>query len=292
MGTLDHASEAPLATAGLAIGTGPMPRVPVVWGVRDVIAYALGTGATPDADLDYLYEGRGPQVLPTFASCIATRWIPHLRPRLDASWGPGVIASHRFVRGDTAIGPVGRGFLEWDVRAGAVRSGAIVLVRSSLVTDSGTIVETETSVLHRRAPDDAALPKLPGPRPPKRVGTPVDTVRVSTFPQQAAIFRLTLELSAGTRSTDALHIDPGVAVAAGLPSPILHGPAVEGLVARSCLGAGALASVHAMAVSYRAPAIPGRELIVRLWPEAGPHGRPFTAHDRGDLLLVEGTITA
>ena len=35
---------------------------------RDVVVYALGVGASADADLDFLYEGRGPNVLPTFAT--------------------------------------------------------------------------------------------------------------------------------------------------------------------------------------------------------------------------------
>lgn len=292
MGAPPGSSETPLATRTLAAGTGPMPPVPVAWGVRDVIAYALGTGATPEADLDHLYEGRGPRVLPTFASCLATRWIPHLRRRLDARWGPGVVASHRFAFVDAPIGPAGEGVLEWDVRAGAVRVGAVVLVRAALVTNGGTVVESETSILHRRVPADAPLPKLPAPPAVQRVGPPVDTVRVSTFPQQAAIFRLTLALSPDTPSTDALHIDPEVAASAGLPCPILHGPAVEGLVARSCVGAGALASIRAMQVHYRAPVIPGREVVVHLWPADASRGRAFTTCDRDQVVLLEGTLAA
>jgi len=38
----------------------------LTYGVRDVILYALGIGAKAD-ELDYLYEGRGPKVFPTFA---------------------------------------------------------------------------------------------------------------------------------------------------------------------------------------------------------------------------------
>src|SRR6266498_517074 len=33
---------------------------------RDTVLYALGVGAKAD-ELDFLYEGRGPKVLPTFA---------------------------------------------------------------------------------------------------------------------------------------------------------------------------------------------------------------------------------
>ena len=35
---------------------------------RDAVVYALGVGASADEELDYLYEGRGPKVLPTFCT--------------------------------------------------------------------------------------------------------------------------------------------------------------------------------------------------------------------------------
>ena len=35
---------------------------------RDTVVYALGVGASADEELDYLYEGRGPKVLPTFCT--------------------------------------------------------------------------------------------------------------------------------------------------------------------------------------------------------------------------------
>ncbi len=37
--------------------------VTVRWKPEDVMLYALGVGATPEAELDFLYEGRGPKVL-------------------------------------------------------------------------------------------------------------------------------------------------------------------------------------------------------------------------------------
>ena len=39
----------------------------VSWDAKDVMLYALGVGCRPSTELDYLYEGRGPLVLPTFA---------------------------------------------------------------------------------------------------------------------------------------------------------------------------------------------------------------------------------
>ena len=40
---------------------------PVSWDDKDVLLYACGVGARPQEELDFLYEGRGPRVLPTYA---------------------------------------------------------------------------------------------------------------------------------------------------------------------------------------------------------------------------------
>lgn len=37
------------------------------WARRDCVIYALGVGARPEDDLDFVYEGQGPVVLPTYA---------------------------------------------------------------------------------------------------------------------------------------------------------------------------------------------------------------------------------
>ncbi|MCZ6829208.1 MAG: 3-alpha,7-alpha,12-alpha-trihydroxy-5-beta-cholest-24-enoyl-CoA hydratase, partial [Gammaproteobacteria bacterium] len=37
------------------------------WTTSDVMLYALGVGARPHTSLDYIYEGKGPKVLPTYA---------------------------------------------------------------------------------------------------------------------------------------------------------------------------------------------------------------------------------
>ena len=38
----------------------------IAWKSKDVMLYALGVGCRPEAELDFLYEGRGPRVLPTY----------------------------------------------------------------------------------------------------------------------------------------------------------------------------------------------------------------------------------
>ena len=42
------------------------PSTPFTYRWKDVVLYALGVGAKVD-ELDFLYEARGPKVLPTFA---------------------------------------------------------------------------------------------------------------------------------------------------------------------------------------------------------------------------------
>ena len=39
----------------------------VSWSSKDTMLYALGVGAKPAQELDFLYEALGPKVLPTFA---------------------------------------------------------------------------------------------------------------------------------------------------------------------------------------------------------------------------------
>src|SRR5262249_41133670 len=54
------------------------------YGWTDVVLYALGIGAQAD-DLDYLYEGRGPKVYPSFAVIPA---YPAMTSALAATEGP------------------------------------------------------------------------------------------------------------------------------------------------------------------------------------------------------------
>ena len=43
------------------------PPIEFAYDWRDTVVYALGVGATAD-ELDFVYEGRGPKVLPTFCT--------------------------------------------------------------------------------------------------------------------------------------------------------------------------------------------------------------------------------
>ena len=44
-----------------------LPATTQAWTSKDTMLYALGVGGRPAEDLDFIYEGRGPKVLPTYA---------------------------------------------------------------------------------------------------------------------------------------------------------------------------------------------------------------------------------
>ena len=53
------------------------------WTNRDTMLYALGIGCRPPDDLDFIYEGRGPKVVPTFAVIPGLRAMGSAMQRID-----------------------------------------------------------------------------------------------------------------------------------------------------------------------------------------------------------------
>lgn len=62
----------------------PLEPVRHAYSWRDTVIYALGVGAQL-SELDYLYEGRGPRVLPTFAVVPSFRSLIQIVGALGAS---------------------------------------------------------------------------------------------------------------------------------------------------------------------------------------------------------------
>ena len=57
------------------------------WSAREAILYALSGGASQD-DIAFVFEGYGPQLLPTFAVFAAGPWTPALTQILPAGVTP------------------------------------------------------------------------------------------------------------------------------------------------------------------------------------------------------------
>jgi acyl dehydratase len=224
---------------------------------KTTVLYALGVGATRD-ELDFLYEGRGPRVLPTFAVVPAYAPVAALfeKTRCDMTrlvHGAQTIRIHRPLPPAARLETVGLVKGIYDMK----RLAQVVLATRS--TLSGELCfETEWSLLIRDAggfagerPPKSEIPHIPDRPADFRVETP-------TSPEQALLYRLSGDLNP-------LHADPDFARAAGFEAgPILHGLCSYGLVSRALIrGAcgGDERRLIAYGAQFRRPVWPGETLI-------------------------------
>ncbi|MCW4355701.1 MaoC/PaaZ C-terminal domain-containing protein [Hoyosella sp. YIM 151337] len=225
-------------------------RRTVSYSERDVMLYALTIGAQAD-ELDLIFE-KQLQVLPTYALTLGL-WAPDLLGEL------GAYDVSRAVHGSQELEihaplPVA-GDLELDAAVAAVwdKGRAAVFdvdVRSQWFSARYSIF----------APGAGGFG---GPRgsAADRCGARVDgtatTVAVPTWPEQAALYRLT-----GDRHL--IHILPDAAKTIGQPRPVMHGLCT---LATSILGfsrsVGASAvDLTRLAARFSAPVLPGQVLEV------------------------------
>jgi len=234
----------------------------VTW--KDTVLYALGCGAKRE-ELDYLYEGRGPKVLPSFAV------VPKFQPMLELLGKTGgnlamIVHGGERVTLHAPIAPGStlrttstiRGFYD-------LRRLTQVLVDARTEDGSGTLVaETTSSILFRGegVPGGAPPPKEPPPVERPRDVPPTFTVEEATSPEQALLYRLSGDLNP-------LHADPEFAKNVGFErGPILHGLCSFGYmvrhVAKGACG-GDASRVTAFEAQFKRPVWPGDTLVTEGW---------------------------
>lgn len=221
---------------------------------KTVVLYALGVGATKD-ELDYLYEKRGPLVVPSFA---VVPTYPALEPlvekaRADMSkvvHGSQLIRLHAPIPSSGRLLTVARLDGCYDLK----RMSQVVFSTKTTTTDGQLLFETEWSLIVR---DTGGFG---GPRPPKsrsykpQTGaSPAFRIEEKTSPEQALLYRLSGDLNP-------LHADPDFARDVGFPEgPILHGLCTFGFMTRALLR-GALTNggrLRELSVSFKKPVWPG-----------------------------------
>ncbi|HEY3236226.1 MAG TPA: MaoC/PaaZ C-terminal domain-containing protein [Polyangiaceae bacterium] len=219
--------------------------------------YALGIGARRD-ELDYLYEGRGPRVFPTFA-VVAT--YPVVDELLDRTGGERAMIVHGGQKLDLyrRMPPQGTFHTVGTVHAiYDLRIMAQVLLKTTTKLDDAICFETEWSILvrgaggfggERRAKADG--PQIPDHKAPDFVNV------ATTSPEQALLYRLSGDLNP-------IHADPELAAKAGFErGPILHGMCTFGFVARAivqsvCGGDGD--KLRSLTAQFKKPVWPGETL--------------------------------
>lgn len=235
---------------------------PVSWDSRDVLLYACGVGAKPDTDLDFLYEGRGPKVLPTFAVIPGMLGMGVLFSsglQIDPMMilhGEQSIELHRPIPPDAKAQVTGRISEVWDKE-----KAAVIGCEGVVEDDDGPLFTTKATIFIRGAGGFGGErgPAAEGNQPPER--EPDAVFEDHTRPEQAAIYRLS-----GDRNP--LHIDPGFATAAGFDRPFLHGLCTYGFVGRALLHLlcdGDPARVRGFEARFADRVYPGDTIITKVW---------------------------
>lgn len=225
---------------------------------KNLALYALGIGARRE-DLDFVYEGRGPRVYPTFGVVPS---YPVLTELMDRSGGDvaSVVHGAQTVRVHAPLPPrgtlltVGKIAAMYDLK----RMAQLVLTTETRLDDE-LVYSTEWSLVFR------ADGGFGGPRPDKRktVRVPQDRAPDFTFAedipeQQALLYRL-------SGDTNPLHADPEFALSVGFEQgPILHGLATFGYIGRALVHGylgGDASRIRTLHAQFSNPVWPGDHFI-------------------------------
>ncbi len=201
----------------------------VSWTEKDVMLYALGVGARPGTDLDFIYEGRGPEVLPTYSVIPGGIGLGGMMGQVDMKLemllhGEQMIELYRPLPSAATVSVVGRISEVWD------KGKAAVLGVESVASDAdGALFKTHATLFVRgvggfggeRGPSSAGI-NMPPERAPDIIAEDI------TRPEQGAIYRLS-----GDRNP--IHIDPDFAKLGGFEKPFVHGLCTYGFIGRAAL---------------------------------------------------------
>ncbi|MGO9834663.1 MAG: MaoC/PaaZ C-terminal domain-containing protein [Polyangiaceae bacterium] len=242
----------------------PGPKATFEYSWKDTVLYALGVGAKKE-ELDYLYEGRGPKVLPSFAVA------PSFRPMLDRLSKTGgnlamLVHGGERVTLHAPIAPSGKLVTTATVRAiYDMRKFAQVIIDTRSEDAAGKLVaETSASMLFR---GEGGFGGEPPPKASPPVEAPKDTpptfsVEETSSPEQALLYRLSGDYNP-------LHADPDFARAVGFEQgPILHGLCTFGFMVRHAAKAvcgGDATRVTAFEAQFRRPVWPGETIVTEGW---------------------------
>lgn len=231
---------------------------------KDVVLYALGVGARRDAELDFLYEGRGPKVLPTYA-VVPTFAVPGALfdavggNLLGVVHGAQKIRLHKPFEPNGTLTTVGKVAGIYDLK----RMAQAVFTSETRDAQGELVCETEYLILYRM---DGGFGGEPPPKsekvsPPER--EPDFVVEEPTSTEQALLYRLNGDLNP-------LHADPEFGKAAGFDQPILHGLCTYGYVGRAVMQQvceGDPARFTAFSGQFRKPVWPGETIVTEGWKE-------------------------
>lgn len=250
---------------------------------KTLVLYALGVGATRD-ELDYLYEARGPKVLPTFGIVPGYAVLAELLARSGASLdrvvhGAQSVTVHAPLpaSGELSTRGVITGLYD-------LKRMAQLVYRTESSIDGQLVFSAEWSmlVLGDGGFDGPRPPKGPLPKIPNGA-EPAFSVEQRVAPEQALLYRL-------SGDPNPLHADPAVASMLGFErGPILHGMATYGFAARALIqgalggDASRLATFHGQ---FRKPFWPGDVLRTQGFEVDGTWALRTTSSNPDDVVAL------
>lgn len=232
------------------------------WTSKDTMLYAAGVGTRPDDELDFLYEGKGPKVLPTFAVIPGTTGLIGLVGAVDINpamvlHGEQAVECHREIPPEASALSTGRIVEVWD------KGQAAVVVVEVVTEDAGGPLFTNRSTIFVRGAGGFGGERGPSTSgrhaPPER--SPDHVVAYETRPEQAAVYRLSGDVNP-------LHIDPDFAKMAGFERPFLHGLCTYGFVGRAVLHSlcgGDPARFGSLEGRFADQVYPGDIIVTKIW---------------------------
>jgi acyl dehydratase len=265
--------------------------IPIAYGPRDCIIYALGIGIGMDpmdpGQLKFVYE----KELAAFPSMpVVLGWHGPLR---DQAFGLDhrmmVAAALKVVLHEPlAIEAklVARPRVREVIDRGAGSAAIIEMTRDLLAADGRVVATVDNSTLARKhggfggKVTEITPPHQMPATPPQRI------IELPTPPNLALLYRLTGDMNP-------LHADPEHARAVGFERPILHGAATYGVAAHAVVRhmdyrAEDLASIEARFVR---PVFPGDTLRTEIWRDGNRISFQCRVNGRDGLVLTNGLAT-
>jgi hypothetical protein len=264
------------------------------WSTREVIHYALASGAGRE-HIEYVYEGYGPKILPTFPIFAAGPWTAaavELFPDGACPVYAGFCYDfHHQVQLNGEVSAVGEvvcidfhetSALVWLRVASSAASRVVVGCLSPLH------VNIERGARHTVGicPDTIVVPVD---------GDLLEPLSLTVDTRATLLYHLLLPFSGKAPSPDAFHLDRAEARRRGLADTPLHGAGVTGhlgllLAVAACKYAAG--TIVQLGGRFAAPVFPGDTLILRLWrPKVGSNRWPLQLENgRGEVIIAKAWV--
>jgi acyl dehydratase len=250
---------------------------------KDTVLYALGVGAKVN-ELEYLYEGRGPRVYPSFA--VIPAFAP-LHASLQRTQGPfdKIVHGAQKVLLHAPIPPQGTlattGIVEgiYDLKKMAQ---ALVKTETRDAKTGARLFDTEWSILYLGEGGFGGSPRPEEEKTSAPSRAADFRVEETTSPEQALLYRLSGDLNP-------LHADPEFPLVARFEGkPILHGLATFGFMTRAAVKSacnGDSTRVRSISARFARPVWPGQTLVTEGWIEGSRVFARTSVKERNEVVL-------